>query len=186
MAECFSNGSQAFNTDEAIPLISYSCIAYLMDNNELIWKLLKDKTPESWNIADLTRTQKAELIYNGKGDMNNFNVFMDDYNDDAINVETTILRIFPILDVPANHLITSVDIGMSVYTHTNLNHLSNYETRIERIIQQLKKTFNGVDVPKAGRLIYSQERSRACKTTMIGRIPYKGKLIVFNTISTTV
>jgi len=185
MANCDTPGKSFFNTDEAIPLMSYSCIAYLLENNELIWKLLKDKTKDAWNISNLTTAQKRQLIYNGTGDMNNFNVFMDDYNDDAINTETTILRIFPISATPENHIITSVDIGMAVYTHTNLNHLSNYETRIERIIQQLQETFNGADIPKVGTLVYSQERSRACRSTMIGRIPYKGKLIVFNTISTT-
>ena len=182
---CDTAGEPLFNKDSSIPLISYGCISYLMKSNELIWKLLKDKTPEAWSIANLTVAEKRALIYNGTGDMNNFNIFMDDYNDDSINTETTILRIFPILATPENHIITYVDIGMAVYTHTNLNHLSNYETRIERIIQQLLETFNGANVDKVGRLVYSQERSRACKTTMIGRIPYKGKLIVFNTISTT-
>jgi len=183
---CNTAGIPAFNIDQAIPLISYSCIVYMMGNNELIWKLLKDKTADAWNISDLSRIEKASLIYNGQEKMNDYHVFMDDYNDDAINTETTILRIFPMSETPETHLITSVDVGMAVYTHTNCNHLSNYETRIERIIQQLKETFQGADIPKVGTLVYSQERSRACKTTMIGRIPYKGKLIVFNTYSSSV
>jgi hypothetical protein len=176
----------AYNNNELLPLISYKCIAYLLDNNELIWKLLKDKTADAWKIPNLTKQEKKKLIFNGQGDMNDYNVFMDDFNDDVINTETTILRIFPMHTIPGNHLIFSEDIGMSVYTHTNCNHLSNYETRVDRIIQQLTETFSNADINGLGTLVYSKERSNACQTTIIGRIPYKGKLIVFNLLSGTV
>jgi len=185
MAECdILQGG--FNTDDMIPLISNSCVSYLLQNNELIWKLLKDKTPDAWSIANLTKAEKRAMIYKGTGDMNDFNVFFDDFQDDAINTETTFLRIFPIDDIPRTHLVSDVSIGMAVFSHYNCNHLSNYETRIERVIQQLKYTFHGADVPKIGQLIYSQQRSRACKSIIVGKTPYKGKIIVFNTFSASV
>jgi hypothetical protein len=181
-----NNTMNKFNTDDSIPLMSYSCASYLVQNNELIWKLLLDKTPDSWKLPNLTTKQKTDMIYQGLGDVNNYNVFFDDFQDDAINSECTFLRIFPIDDIPQTHLISNVCIAMVVFTHWNLNHLSNYETRIERIVQQLKSTFHGRDIPKVGQLIYSQERSRACKSIIVGKTPYKGKMIVFNTYSSSV
>jgi hypothetical protein len=175
-----------FNDGKTIPLIPYSCISYLLQNNDIVWKLLKDKTADAWKIANLTREEKAKMIYPGKGDMNDFHVYMDDYVDDAFTTETTILRIFPISEVPETRSVTYVDIAMAVYTHTNCNHLSNYETRVDRIIQQLKEVFNGADIPKVGQLVFDQARSRKCQVTPIGRIPYKGKMIIFNTISASV
>ena len=183
---CDINNNQAFDIGEAIPLISYGCISYLMDNNELIWKLLKDKTADSYLISNLTRAEKAELIFKGNGDMNDFRVFMDDFQDDAINSEMSFLRIFPIQDQPTNRLINSVDICMQFFTHFRLNHLSNYETRVERVIQQLKETFNGADIPKVGQLVYDQTRSRSCRSVSIGKIPYQGKVIVFNAYTASV
>lgn len=183
---CDYTNTQAFNTDESIPLISNACASYLLEHNELIWKLLKDQTPDAWKIPNVTKEEKSAMIFKGSGDTNKFHVFFDDFQDDALNTETTFLRIFPIDDIPETHLISNVCVAFAVYTHFNCNHLSNYETRIERVIQQVKEVFHGKDIPRVGQLIYSQQRSRACKSIIVGKTPYKGKVIVFNTYSSSV
>jgi hypothetical protein len=178
----------AANTDAMIPLISYNCVAYLLQNNELIWKLLKYQTPDAWEKTNLTSSEKATMIYRG-GDpdtMYNYNVFFDDFQDDGITKETTFLRIFPMEDSPRNHLVSDVAICMVVYTHSNCNHLSNYQTRVETIIQQLKEMFNGKEIPKLGMLKYSQQASRFCKSMIIGKVPYKGKMVIFHALSSSV
>ena len=183
---CDATNNQAFNIGETIPKISYSCVSYLVNNNELIWKLLKDKTPDAWNIGNVSKSEKSSMIYNGIGDMNNFHVFIDDNQDDAFNTETTYIRIYPMQEIAINRLMTSVDVCMVVYTHANCNHLSNYETRVERVIQQFKETFNGKDIPSVGQLVYDGTRSRSCKAMIVGRTPFKGKAIVFNVLASSV
>lgn len=183
MSSCNIDNSQAFNTDALIPLISNSCTSYLALNNELVWKLLKYQTSDAWSKANLTLAEKSAMIYNGSEKQYDYHVFFDEFQDDAIGIETTFLRIFPVQDDPINHLISNVSIAMAVYTHSNCNHMSNYQTRIETVIQQLKETFNGKDIPKVGVLTYSQEKSRMCKSMIVGKVPYKGKIIIFHATS---
>lgn len=179
----------AANTDAMIPLISYNCTAYLLQNNELVWKLLKYQTADAWNKTNLTSAEKSALIYRGGNPdtmYDDYHIFFDDFQDDGINTETTFLRIFPMEDSPQTHLVTDVAICMVVYTHSKCNHLSNYQTRVETIIQQLKETFNEKEIPKLGMLTYSQQASRLCKSMIIGKVPYKGKVVIFHARSVSV
>ncbi len=178
--------TQAYNTDSAIPLISYNCTSYLMKNNELVWKLLKYPNSDAWDETNLTVAEKRAMIYNGGLDQYDYHVFFDDFQDDSMDKETTFLRIFPLEDTPESNSISNVAIAMAVYTHSNLNHLSNYQTRVETIIQQLKETFNGATVPKVGTLVYNQKRNRLCKSMLIGKVPYKGKVVIFQTFSSSI
>jgi len=176
----------AANTDAMIPLISYNCTAYLLQNNELVWKLLKYQTPDAWEKTNLTSAEKGALIYQGGNPdtmYDDYHIFFDDFQDDGIKTETTFLRIFPMEDTPRTHLVNDVAICMVIYTHTNCNHMSNYQTRVETVIQQLKETFNGKEIPKLGMLKYSQQASRLCKSMIIGKTPYKGKVVIFHALS---
>ena len=47
-------GSTAYAKYGIIPTLSYNAISYLINNNELIWKLLFYNTPEAWNETNLT------------------------------------------------------------------------------------------------------------------------------------
>ena len=47
----------AYNIYEDFPRYSYKCIKYMMDNNELIWKLLKYNSPDAWEKSEPTITE---------------------------------------------------------------------------------------------------------------------------------
>jgi len=166
--------ADSYNKYDQLPLLSYNCISYMLDNNELIWKLLKFNTADAWDQDDLTRVEKSALIYAGQSNQNDFRVFMDVGADDAVKEEMCILRITPIELSPTNHIIGKVTMGFECYCHYGINHLSNYSTRLNTIAQQIIEVFNGKEVGGLGKLYFDARASSRCKMRTIGTIPWKG------------
>jgi len=169
-----------YNSFTYLPKFPYNCITFLIDNNELVWKLLKYNTSDAWNKTNLTKAQKGALIYNGSPIATDFRVFMDTGIDDSFNIEACILRISVLSAIPNNYIWGSVEMAMEVYSHYKINTLNNYTTRLDSIMQSLIDTFNGADIPNGvGRLYFDVSKTSACKISTVGVTPYKGKVIVF-------
>lgn len=168
-----------YNTYQNFPHYSHQCIKYLMDNNELIWKLLKYNTPTAWSGANLTAGEKAALIWNGDGSTDDYRVFIDDGAPDSETKEVSILRIFPFGLSPDNRTVGTVTMMMETYSHYKINTLSNYTTRTDTIIQQLLETFNGIVIGGIGRLHFDKRGTGASRLEMAGQLPFRGKWLLF-------
>lgn len=160
----------------------YQAITYLMNNNETIWRLLKYNVPDAWDVnqyANLTLDEKRALIYNGQEDSSLFRVFMDVGQSDVVTGEQSILRISNYAMYPENRTVTTLSIMMEIYSHYKINHLSNYKTRVDVVIGELLKTFNGVDI-KAGIGRVNFDRLGNINDRMINgsQIPFKGKWLI--------
>jgi len=164
---------------EEFDSFSYLCIKYLMDNNELIWKLLKYTTPDAWEQADLTTEEKRGLIFDGSEDGSLFQIFLDDGLPDVQTREDAILRITPFSIFPRGRTIADVMIRFEVYSHWKINHLSNYKTRVAMMVKQILQTFNGTAVGGIGRLHFNQGASSNARGETSGQIPFKGKVLYF-------
>jgi hypothetical protein len=173
---------EVYNKYTDLPLFSYNCIKYLMDNNELIWKLLnytdKNAYKNDSNHPNLTKAQKGALIYDGSTDETPYRVFLDVGQDDAISSEICIIRISPVELVPTNHIYGNVAMAFEILCHNKINTLSNYSTRVVTISQQLLEVFNGADISGLGRLYFDRRASAKCRVTASGQIPFKGSVIV--------
>ena len=165
----------SYNAYTEYPNLSYNTISYLMDNNELIWKLLYYNDSEAWNQSNLTHAQKAGLVYNGSPDETKYNVFMDTGQDYAWTRETTVLRIFPAELIPENYVFGQVMMGFEIYSYYKLNHLSNYQVRVDVIVQQLIEVLNGAEIGGLGRLYFDAKASPRNRAIVIGQLPWKGK-----------
>lgn len=166
------------NTLELLPLLPFKIISYLIENNEMIWKLLKHDEPDAWQKSNLTRDEKRALVYDGISEMVNYRVFMDSGQDASWTKTATILRV-PILEViPSNQVVARVVVGFEVYTHYQISTLSNYQVRADRIAQEIITTLNEKDVGGIGKLFWNARANPRCRITTIGNIPYRGKGIV--------
>ena len=168
---------EQYNKFTNLPLLSYNCISYLMENDELIWKLLKYNDAKAYSKADLTHAEKADLIYAGQENITDFRVFMDVGQDNSWLHESTVLRITPIELIPTNHIYGHVTMGFEVYSHYKINTLANYTTRIDTITQKLIEIFNGADIIGVGRLYFDAGENRS-KAIIIGTIPMKGRALI--------
>ena len=172
---------ESYNKYSQYPLFAYNCVSYLIDDDdsELLWKLLYYNDVNAWKSdtdhEDLTKTEKAALIYAGQMNQEDFRVFLDTGMDNAWTKEACLLRVGPYNIVPGLQTIGSVSIIFDVYCHYKLNMLSNYQTRIDTVTQQVIEALNGQTIAGIGRLYFNSRASRQCKSVPIGQIPFRGR-----------
>jgi len=174
-------GSDAYNSYGTLADFSYNCISYLMDNNEMVWKLLKHNNPDAWNETDLSYEEKAELIYKGQQDASTSRVFLDIGQPDVLDEQICILRISPVAITPKNRTVGIVSMMFEVYSHYKANHLSNYQTRVDLICQNLLGVFNGKEMGGIGKMFFDSLRSTDNKLSQGGVTPFRGKRLVLST-----
>ena len=159
---------------------SYKCISYLMDNDELIWRLLKYNDSNAWNSAvdsNLTHTEKAALVYNSQADSSPFRVFMDSGNPDVVTREICQLRIYPLKVFSETRTTGSVLMVFEFFCHYKINQLSNYKSRVDYGIQELIHVFNGININGIGRLHFNGAEAAEDRVLTAGQLPFKGKCI---------
>lgn len=162
---------------------SYTCITYLMDNDEVVWKLLKYRTPDAWNKPNLTKPEKAALIYNGSDDSTQYNVFMDIGSPDVITREDCIIRIAPYSVSPNNRVWGTVNMMFEVYCNYHINTLDNYKTRVDMITKRFIQVFNGIYINGIGKLFFDKLGSEANRLEWASQVPHKGRWIIMSTHS---
>jgi hypothetical protein len=167
---------------KVLPNLAYSILEVLMTSSkaELLWKLLKYNDADAWSKSNLTQDEKAALIYPGGEHQENYNIFLDFTMDDSVYDEKTFLRIYPNSILPQNRTVGICSIDFEVLVHSKINHLSNYTTRVDDIVQVLLETLNGEQIGNMGVLYFDNSRSRDNNISTIGMKPYKGKLIVMS------
>lgn len=174
-------GDTAYNTFSQYAKFSYNCISYLMNNNELIWKLLKHTEPNAWSLANLSYAEKAAMIYAGQEDASQYNVFMDIKQPDVFTKETSLLRIAPYYAAGRNRTIGVVEMSMEIFSHQKINHMSNYQTRVDTIVGELLRTFNGTNIGGLGLLNFDKLADQNARMINAGQMPFGGKQIIFST-----
>ena len=162
-----------------LPDLAYNIIEYLISapEAEIIWKLLKYPDVDAWKKNNLTLDEKRALIYPGGEHSENYNVFLDFVMDDAVDKEATYLRIYPAQVYPQNRTVGICGVNFEVFSHSKIDHLSNYTTRIDTIVAALIEALNGQDIGTIGALYFDANRSSYTKIELLGFKPYKGKVL---------
>ncbi len=173
-------GLSAYNNFGVFSELSYNCIKYLMDNNELVWKILKYSDPDAYNFPDLTQEEKGMLIYAGQQDSSQYHVFMDGKQPDVLMTEITLLRIMPHYAVGLNRTVGYIEVSMEVFSHYKINHMSNYKTRVDTIAGELLALFNGSNVGGLGLMSFNKMADASARLFQAGQIPFGGKTIIFS------
>ena len=177
--------SDSYAQYEGFDTYAYKCIQYLMEHDEVIWKLLYYNDRDCWNKPDLTSDQKGALVYDGSDDTSKFRVFMDIGQPDVLVQEICIIRISPYTVYPDNRTFGTVCIQMEAYSHYKINTLSNYRTRVDMIIKRFLQVFNGNVVSdesgSIGRLFFDGIGSTKDVILNGSQLPYKGKWLILST-----
>lgn len=161
--------------------LSYNCISYMMESNELIWKLLKYEDPNAFEKPNLTIAEKRAMIYGGQPDETLFRVFSSEKQPNAWVHEACILRIFPSSIYPDNRTVNTVTMTFDVYTHYRIDTLSNLNTRTDTITEEIITLFNGANIGGLGRLFFNVAGSRNTGSRDSGQVPFGGKRILLAT-----
>lgn len=176
--------ADSYNKFTDYPLFSYNCVSHLVQDTsiELLWKLLyyndKDAWREDVDHPNLTRAQKGALIYDGSINETDFRVFLDTGISDPWTVESSQIRVSPILLEPTNYIIGKIIMALEIYSHFKVNTLSSYQTRTDTIAQLLISSLNGSNINGIGKLYFDRRASRQCGIKAMGSIPFRGKIIL--------
>ena len=157
--DCCNESS--YNQYDGLQNFTLLIIQHLMLNNEDIWKLLKYDTQDALEKPNLTREEKAKLIYPGAsgGDMDDYRVFRTPYLDDLTTNQQAQLRVYLESITPDTRLYGTVDVNIEVICHVKMIELNDYQNRAESIVLQVIKTLNGADVGGIGKLFFDRNGS---------------------------
>ena len=157
--DCCNESS--YNQYDGLQNFTLLIIQHLMLNNEDIWKLLKYDTQDALEKPNLTREEKAKLIYPGVsgGDMDDYRVFRTPYLDDLTTNQQAQLRVYLESITPDTRLYGTVDVNIEVICHVKMIELNDYQNRAESIVWQVIKTLNGADVGGIGKLFFDRNGS---------------------------
>lgn len=157
--DCCNESS--YNQYDGLQNFTLLIIQHLMLNNEDIWKLLKYDTQDALEKPNLTREEKAKLIYPGAsgGDMDDYRVFRTPYLDDLTTNQQAQLRVYLESITPDTRLYGTVDVNIEVICHIKMIELNDYQNRAESIVWQVIKTLNGADVGGIGKLFFDRSGS---------------------------
>lgn len=181
-------GEGSYAQFDGFDTFSYNCIQYLMNNDEMIWRLLYYRTPDAWETTiekpDLTYAQKGSLIYKGGDDTTQSSVFLDQGAPDVLTREDCILRISPHSIFPENRVVGTVNMILETYCNYHINTLSNYRTRTDMIAKRLIQVFNGSIIEGGlGKLYFDRLAGEANRLEWGGQTPFKGRWMIFSTKS---
>lgn len=149
----------AYNKFTGFSNLCYNILAYLMVENESLWKLLKYNTTDALSKPDLTLKEKRSLIYNGIGDSEGYNVFRCPFVDDAFTKEVSQIRIYALTVKPENRSVSTIDLAIDCITHVKLVNLDGAQNRAELMVEEVLKTLNGQDINGVGKLFFDARES---------------------------
>jgi len=164
----------AYNTFDGLDEISMNCINLLIDNSEIVWKLMKYNDRDAWEKPNLTKNEKREMIYGGQDDETKYRVFMDIGQNDVWVNEACVIRISPHSALGKNRTVGIVTVSFEVFCHYKINTLSNNKTRVAMITKEFFKVFNGERVGGLGQLYFDGLANPIDRLIGAGQIPYKG------------
>ena len=174
---------EQYNKFEDYPQLTYNIIKYLIDNEQTLFRLLKYNDANAYRLdathPNLTTAEKGQLIYNGIRPQNECRIFQTLGVSDSWQEQVSILRISVLDLIPTNYIIGNVSIIAETYNHDMIDTLSNYSTRTDMITQLLIKNLNGSEIKGLGRLYFDTKATSKCRSTVIGKIPIRGRATVF-------
>lgn len=170
------------NLYNTMPYIPYKILMGLFPN-ENIWKLLKYNTADCLSLDNLTQEEKVGMIWNGKNEMENCNVFLVNTKSDIMTTTKSILMIYRQLTTPTNKAVGDVfyefdflfgsESAMVDYNGVPCNRGDVFET-------ELLQSLNEKDVAGVGNLQYNMRCSS--RTGTGNKNTYSGIAITMTTI----
>lgn len=117
----------AFNRYTNLDNIEWSIIRYLINSETKfannLWKILKYDTEDCLLKENVSKKERAKLVYIDNGDSTNCRVFMEPFTDDSWTERSSHLHIY-VGDVePENHLVSKVNIVFETITHNKITNI---------------------------------------------------------------
>lgn len=167
-----------------MPQMPYLMISEILTENNNIWKLLQYNEANALDQADLTSAQKRALIFNGEGDEAEYRVFTNLFLDESFNEVQSQIRVDVNEIRPDNYVYAQLNIGVMILSHNSIMTLNNYENRTTRLLHEIIKTLNGIEINGIGKLVFDRDRHESVLAKKIKINNYfSGYILYMNVIS---
>lgn len=152
-----------FNNLAQLPYAAYNILMYLVNNNEIIWKMLKYNDYDALSKPNLSISEKLDFVWKF-GKQEKFSVFLTGLVEDAIAESKSILKIYQYyIHAKPNSYISTAVFAFDFLYGGNMA-LINYEgvpvSRGDLFVNQILDTLNGVDIGGVGTLVFNDDLSR--------------------------
>ena len=152
-----------YNSLTSLPSIPYKIIEYLIDNDEIIWKLLKYNDYDALSKPNLTTNEKLDLVWQRNLPQEDFGVFLTNLVEDAITKSKSILKVYQYYIHPKD-LYTSTVVYAFDFLYGGKMSLVEYNgipvSRGDLFINRILTVLNGAYVGGVGKLIFLDDLSR--------------------------
>lgn len=151
-----------YNSLSQLPNIPYNIIKYLVQNDEIIWKLMKYPDYNALSKPDLTMTEKLNMLW-CSGPQEKFNVFLTPLVEDAIPESKCIFKLYQYY-IHAKELYTSTVVYAFDFLYGGQMTLVEYNgipvSRGDLFINRILEVLNGAEVNGIGKLTFFDDMSR--------------------------
>jgi len=159
----------SFNKFSSMPYIPYKVIAFLISNEnaENIFKILKYPTYDCLKEQNLTMKEKKEMIWKGQDQMQDYNIFLTNVEENMLDESKTLLKLFRYDSLPVNRMISVVCYEFDILFGTKSS-IIDYNgipcNRGDVLEAEILKVINGEELSGVGYFQYNYELSRLCRS----------------------
>lgn len=174
----------SYNKYSGFSNLSYNIISHLILNSEAdnLWKLLKYSSNDALTKFNLTKAEKAALIYKGQEPSTPYKVLTTQFLDDASDERDTQLRIYTGTIYPENYVQGIIDFRMDLICNNKIAVLSNSQNRLDVMFECIMKSLNGRDIEGLGNLYFNADRRKTNSSGFFNPNKfYVGRAIVMST-----
>ncbi len=154
-----------YNSMSQLPYIPYRIMAYLAQEDEIIWKLLAYNDYDALSKPNLTFQQKMDLIWTPEQQklQEEYGVFLTSLVEDAISESKCIMKLYDYY-IHANELYYASTVFAFDFLYGGNMSLVKYNgvpvSRGDLFINRILTVLNGVYVGGVGKLTFHNDMSR--------------------------
>lgn len=152
-----------YNSLTALPFIPYKIIKYLVDNDEIIWKLLKYNDYNALLKPNLTSSEKLDLLWTRGLPQEDFGVFLTNLVEDGITESKSIMKVYQFYVHPKQPYVSTVVYAFD-FLYGGKMSLVDYNgipvNRGDLFINRILEVLNGAYVGGVGKLTFLDDLSR--------------------------
>lgn len=147
-----------YNKFTGFSYLSYNIISHLINNDDVLWKVLKFPNSNALSQPNLSLADKRALIYKGQTDSTPYRVFTTPFMDDAFQEQQTQIRIYTGRVTPENYVTSVVDFVIDVICHNKIAILNNASNRLDVMFEHIMQALNGRNIESLGNLYFNKDR----------------------------
>lgn len=171
--------TKVYNTYDKSSLIPYRIVEALFENED-IWKLIYYGSADALSQANLTRQQKANLIWNGQDNQEDYNIFLIQLQENIEYKKAVIMKIYKITTTPKTQYRGTLTYAVEILCNSKMGMLNDYRARLDVLWEEIMRTLSSIEIGGIGTLFFDRMGATECRSQyVVENKTYYGYLTIF-------